>query len=707
MKRFLQSVMLIFAAVLSVYGQNVSNKTDNEEYVDSTLTHSLDEVVVKAKRMYMSVNKVSYTPTKQQCNSSANGTMLLQQLAIPQLKVNALSGDVTTSAGDPISFFINGVPATSNDVNDLNTRDVLKVEVLDYPSDPKYRNAEHVVNYVLQKYEYGGYTKLMTSDMLLNGILTTNVVNSKLVYKRMTYDVRVGHKYSNDSHSGSEKTQLFNVPGYGEVAPTGITRTSKLESSKYIMNRPTASFRALYQDDKLTYSSQLDWSYKGVRTNYQSGSLMYTPDIFSANQWNINNPTRQNTLNWGNDLYKELPKQWTLSAMFYLSYDHMNQSQFMQEQDVNIRDLIAKEDIWETQSMIRLSKKFGSKHNLSLAASSITYKSDIDYLGLENDFNHVSQLTLTSGAIYSFMPSSKLYTRLGLHATYYHSSTTSTDETKLYPTIVFNVTWMPHERHRFSAVFDYRKSTPTGSQTNAVLLQTDQLQWSQGNPNLKSYNQMITQLSYTWNPSQYINISPIATWVNYRNFLTDTYTLTDNGQGVLVKPENCGNYNNVWATINFTAYALNRKLVLSANPSISYHKFTGFYDINHTGVDANINGTYYFGKYYVGASYQTPKKYFNQGDPLKLETRSTYWLMAGWGNSSWTVYGMLINPFRSHWRTNVSSIETPVYKMNKTTIDTNDHRRVNITVVYTFGYGKKVNRGNDLQESTDADSSIR
>ena len=106
--------------------------------------------------MFMTVNKVSYTPTRQQRNASANGTMLLQQLAIPQLAVDVLKSSVSMNTGEPVAFFIDGVPATENDVADMNTRDVVRVEVLDYPTDPKFRNSTHVVNFIMQKYEYGG-----------------------------------------------------------------------------------------------------------------------------------------------------------------------------------------------------------------------------------------------------------------------------------------------------------------------------------------------------------------------------------------------------------------------------------------------------------------------------------------------------------------------------------------------------------------------
>ena len=696
-KNIILLILLTFVTV-SIYAQ---------ELVDTLKSHELNEVVIQADRMYMTVNKVSYSPTKQQRNASANGTMLLQQLAIPQLTVDALAGTVKMNTGESVAFFIDGVPATESDVADMNTRDVLRVEILDYPTDPKFRNSAHVVNYIMQKYEYGGYTKLNTTEMFLSCFSSYNTLNSKMVYKKMTFDARAYYQYTNSSHNGTNKIELFRLPGYEDLAPDGISRTSIWDKSNYVFNRPSASFRALYQGSNTQFSSTLNWSYQGNRADKRSGTLQYNPNLFDADSWMTNSPSRKNNVSWANELFQELPNDWALSASFQLSFDHINQIQEMTESDFTIRNLIAKENTWATESEIDISKSFNDKHDVSVECTTVTYESSIDYIGSTLNKNNTSQLLIAPGVTYTFSPSHKLYSRLGMSATYYRSKTSNVEESKFYPTVNFNINWMPASGQRLGAFFNYSIDTPSGSQTNAVLLQTDLLKWSQGNPDLRSYHTMSTQLSYTWIPSQYINISPVAAWVYKHNFYADTYSLTEDGKGILVKPENCGNYHNIWGTINFSAYAFNRKLVMQARPTVSYHKFTDVFEQSYTSLFATLNATYYCGQFYVGATYSTPKTFFNQADPIKRKSRAQYWLMAGWGNASWSVTAFVINPFRSHWKGNAMMIDTPNYKMNTAIIDVNDHRRVNLTLAYTFGYGKNVQRGDDLQDTSGSASSIR
>ncbi len=503
------------------------------------------------------------------------------------------------------------------------------------------------------------------------------------------------------------RCNFFRLPGYKDIAPDGITRTSSWKNSKYIANRPSVSFRALYQGNNTQFSSTCDWAYEGTRIDRRSGALQYTPSLFDVNKWDINNPSRENSIRWDNDFFQNLPNNWALSASFQLAYDHITQTQVRSESDITVRDLTAREKIWGTASEIGISRPFTDTHNVSLELKAITYNSKIDYISSTSDKNNTSHLLFLLGVSYTFQPNKKLYTRLGLYATYYSSKTSDVEENKWYPTVKFNLNWLAKQRHRLGVSINYTINTPNGSQTNAVLLQMDMLKWSQGNPKLRSYQTLSTLLSYTWNPSQYINISPMAAWIYKHNYFADTYSLTEDEKGIMVKPENCGNYHNAWAAINFSAYTFNRNLVIELRPAVSYHKFIGMFNQSYTTFAATLNATYYWDKFFLGASYSSPETYFNQADPIKRKVRSQYWLMAGWGNSSWTVSAFLINPFRSDWNSDILMIDTPDYSMKTTSISVNDHRRINFTVAYTFGYGKKVQRGDDLQESSGNTSSIR
>lgn len=54
---------------------------------------------------------------------------------------------------------------------------------------------------------------------------------------------------------------------------------------------------------------------------------------------------------------------------------------------------------------------------------------------------------------------------------------------------------------------------------------------------------------------------------------------------------------------------------------------------------------------------------------------------------------------------NLTSLEGH-YNEQQTIIGTSSHPRINFTATYTFGYGKKVQRGNEVGEQSGAASAI-
>ena len=158
------------------------------ELTDSIKTKKLDEVVVEAQNQWTSSSSSTYIPMSRQKNAAADAVALLFQMAIPQLNVDPASQNVKTVSGQPVSIFIDHVAASAQDLSGMNTNDVKKVEYLTYPTDPRFRGAKYVVNFIMQKYEWGGYTKL-NADKWFGVNRTEASVFSKFVYKRMTFDL--------------------------------------------------------------------------------------------------------------------------------------------------------------------------------------------------------------------------------------------------------------------------------------------------------------------------------------------------------------------------------------------------------------------------------------------------------------------------------------------------------------------------------------
>ena len=245
-----------------------------QELVDTLKTRELSEVVVKAQMQRTSPTSTTYTPTDKQKNASQNAIDLLRQMAISQIKINPVSEAVTDNAGGDVAIFINYLEASKEEMEGLRTPDVKKVEYLEFPTDPRFRGAQRVINIIVQEYAYGGYTKLTTNENFLVGFSSRNNIFSKFSYKKMTYDLYVGANNWNNHHIGNNVNGIYSLKD-ADGKDYKLTRTETLDGSHYKQNQYPVTFRATYASEKVQIRNTLCFTHLGIPVYDQRGNLSY------------------------------------------------------------------------------------------------------------------------------------------------------------------------------------------------------------------------------------------------------------------------------------------------------------------------------------------------------------------------------------------------------------------------------------------------
>ena len=200
---------------LSCLGYKTTSKKFNAFSIGTILLEeqavALGGVTVEAENARLYSDKSVYMPTATQKNASQSGSELLNHMAIPQLGI-ITGNSITTNGGKPVAVFIDYLPASENDLLAMRVNDVKRVEYLEYPSDPRLQGNPYVVNFIMQQYEYGGYTKAYGFGTFLNGHQEQMIGNVRMQYKRMTYDLMGSAYNSGSSHTGSDMTETFRLP---------------------------------------------------------------------------------------------------------------------------------------------------------------------------------------------------------------------------------------------------------------------------------------------------------------------------------------------------------------------------------------------------------------------------------------------------------------------------------------------------------------
>ena len=102
----------------------------------------------------------------------------------------------------------------------------------------------------------------------------------------------------------------------------------------------------------------------------------------------------------------------------------------------------------------------------------------------------------------------------------------------------------------------------------------------------------------------------------------------------------------------------------------------------------------------------TPSTYIPDESGMKAHTPSSYQVQLGWGKGAWRLSATAHNFLRSSWETNRQELNSTYYNFDRREYGTGQHMRFQISATYTFGYGKKVQPGDEVSGAGTTESSI-
>ena len=190
------------------------------------------------------------------------------------------------------------------------------------------------------------------------------------------------------------------------------------------------------------------------------------------------------------------------------------------------------------------------------------------------------------------------------------------------------------------------------------------------------------------------------------NLYVPVYNPYNDGKALLRTFETDCDYNRTQIGMSFNYKLLNGNLQLAASPSVSLYRVSGLFDIKRSPFYCNASATYYLGDFYFQASYQTRSLTVQGNRGVIYKDRNFYQMLAGWSRSGWNIRVSAMNLFRKDWLCSTNILSTPLYSETQYVNGNNFHQRLNISVTYTLGYGKKVKRGNEVGEQYGAASAI-
>lgn len=670
---------------------------------DSVTT--IQELIVEGKPQYTNANITTYLPSSKQKKAAFDGVQLLQMLGIPQLKISLDNKSISSVDGQTVSLFINGIPATQMDIDAMQTKDVVKVEIIDNSNDPRFGGAAHVVNYVVKEYEFGGYTRIQESNTIFNDFNNQAFIYSKFKYKRLTFDLSVQSSDFSVSHNGSNSKETLNL--LGENGPFSLIREQTLKNSRFISHNLPVSLRIVLNNTKYRIINTLSYSFEGVPKYNEFGDLTETSsDITLSDIYHQNITKYARNFSWNGDYYFFMPKQFSLVISPTFKYgNHSRNSKYYTDSGLSETVLNnAGSNVFQGNISLSLTKQFRNntfelRHVQIMKYTRAKYDGNQDFLSRIREYSTLSNLSYYfKKPIFSF--------DVHLSLIFHKFSSNGLSEKELTPSISFNIGYSPNPRNKISMYSQYENyASPSADRTDGAI-QVEPYMYVKGNPLLKYYKTFTTNINWAYFP---INELSFGANVNYRgdyNRHLTVYSDYNNGSAILQTYSNNGNFNNLGTYLSAQLRLLNNSISLGVAGGYFYCNSTGDLVKSFNYGMFSASAGYIIKNFYLYAFYSLPSRSMSMADGSITKGISNYGLSANWGNENWKVSVMLQNPFNNKYLYNTTELLTPVYSKTTESLSLGMRHPLSISIAYIFDYGRRTESYDEISSGSGTDSGI-
>lgn len=658
----------------------------------------LQEIVVQGDSRYISDDKNLYVPSKQEKAISAGGTDLISAMSIASLRVSPVDNRIQTSMGENVSTFIDFLPATPMDLENMRVSDVIRVETYDFPKDPRFRGAEHVVNFIMRKYEYGGYTKAQAFQSFIDNTGSYSI-SSRAAYKRMTYDLTAGATYFDRNHEGENSRAIYN---FGKDV---IVRDRKLDYSKVKSDTWFVSLRALYAKENMTLSNILGLTGVHVpenRTRYLTEYSSFLKNSVS----DIYSDSKNISPSWTGEYQFSLPKGYYLVVTPSASYSSNRLNTSFNESGFGIVNDV-REDAWDYSLFLTMMKRLGKQRRQGIQMSfyGVGTGNNLTYSGTVPSYVKGRDYTVGLN-VQGNLEFGKFWANIGLSAFYNRSKVNAESNNQFTPSCFLASGYRFNAHNALTVSYQQNNNVLPMSQRGSNMILENELDAVMGNPYLKVDKVHRVAIDYTWIPTQRFSMQFSGAYNGlYHPTTMYYYPFELNGRPMMMRTYvDNGTYNS-W---KYGAAASLRLFegILSMRCGV-YHMIVnrkGLYEgtLSSLNIDGSVQANYR--NFFCRIAYVMQHKDMTQNNYVRYP--HVLDITAGWGNGDWHASVSLRNPFRTGWTTYRKWFESDSYSEFSCGTGNSRHISVAVNVAYTISYGKKVERGDEVGQQRAVRSGI-
>lgn len=657
---------------------------------DSLRTHVLKEVTVVSENHKAITDGVEYIPTPEERRRSADPYTLLSRMMMPGLKVDVIDKTIKTVYREDVHVFIDGAEAKDWELKSIRPKEVACVRFLQSPSDPRYKGYTSVVDFILRKYDYGGYVALEGMQNFIYNVGDYDMV-MKLRKQKMTYRAIAEATYNHveDIVNNSNTTYTYLD---GHLLNRKAWSDSEDKQQSYI-----GGFSMRYDGNKLIWMLQTGLRYGRKPTNVTSSRLLYNDETASESK---DEASAHSLVPYATYSFriKELPRGSQLIGYLSFSYNHNRSNSRYRYGDLLAKNIFNgySEDAYLPSVSLTYNAPLYKKNDLTAIVSYDTEYYRTQYCGTNGTFQRLNNSYWNfylrynhkfsnswNGSFIAYVPVQR-----------YKVNDLSTKTTP-YVNGSLTISGRIGSKHSFYIRGNITQTDIVPSYYNSVVRQDNEVEGSRGNSELKTVRQAFALLSYTWMPTNNFSLNASFSWDNIIHDIVPYWHEID---GLMVKEMiNSGDFNPIYFHITPSLSLLNSKLKINSEVSYVHEWHNGIFRVN--------NG--YFGWYpsvycdiaknwTANVSYGISSGYGYMRGSSQMSKFSDN-LRLGVQYSKGNLFVKLqVNSLLRNDGWVKTYLNSEYYSYNRYLSRPSDGRYLSLTATYTFDFGKKINHGDNM-----------
>ena len=645
---------------------------------------ALKEVIITRQNMKRMDNYVLIYPDNKQKKHSVNAIELLSNCFIPGINVDTQNGSIE-ALGAKSSIYMNGQPCETKDLLMLRPKDIEKIEYYDVPSG-KYSNDRTAINFVVKQYRYGGYI-LAKAQQMIGYTHGDYDLSSTINHGKNTFSAFTGINYSkiSDSESLSEEKFQFNT----SLTRNQYNHSEKKGNDKYLQLRYQNRGKQNYIVTKLSLFCN-NTPYTRIFGLSKIDTEDENEHFSEITQKNISPKFDVNgEYNWG---------QQSINYGAHFCFNRNNYSRFYRETSY-INNIDEKEDAYSFSATCIYSTRIfkgaftAELYHFHNIWNSI-YSTNTDLHQHLWKGESLAFISYNRGITKKLNITSRLgidWLQYSLHNSYRLSQVTPRINMKLQYKI---------KNGNIILSGNYVNSNYGTDIINNAEVEVDRYLSIKGNPNLKKSFDLVTYLYYMQQFNDKFTLSAISQYNLSHNYVTADYTF--NQERIIRSFRNDGN-THLFSEILGLSYRFSSNASIGGDLRYAHSYLNGKTKIHVNNLTGNINAAFFLHEFSLQPSLNFAQQTLDFARLTIYKVPINYSLRCSYSHKNLFVSATISSPFTK--RKIKTEIQTIPYSQFCEIYNHEQSKYCNITLAYTFDFGKKTKKINE-ELNNDTNSSL-